>query len=170
MKNDKQFTKKVSSILLIATALFLSLPSIFSQQSATDCIDLQLSRQSYLAGEIFQIEISGNFLKPLTNEDIHFYYNNKEYTPALGFEQAASNKWILWMTAPKNYGSNVLQVNALCKQETLKEESKKVTFTIQRPLQDAYSWLKFEAESKINQLSTEELSLSLSALSFESDA
>jgi hypothetical protein len=136
MKNEGQFYKNIFLIILIATASFSLLPLTVSQQSQ-DCIDLQLSRQSYLSGEIFQAEISGNFLKPITDEDVHFYHNNKEYAPAFGFEQAASNKWILWMNVPKNYGQNTLQVNALCKKETLKEEVKTASFTIQRPLQEA---------------------------------
>ncbi len=158
--------KPVLGIFLLLTISFSVITSGFVSAQQDGCIKIQLSRQSFLSGEVFQAEITGSLQKPLQAADIFFFYGNNEYSPAFGFEQAAADKWIVWMNTPRNYGANSMRVRALCQTEILLEEVKNAEFTIQKPIQDIYSNL-LNRVNEVAALKTEELSLSLIALSHQ---
>jgi len=155
---------KMKKLLFFMLVLFLILPL-----ASAECLTVQLSKQSYFSGELLQAEISGALQKPLTIDDIRFFKDSQKYFPAFDFEQIAADKWILWTNVPTNYGENKLKVSGFCQEEILKEETVEFSFFIQRPLQDAYNWLKSEVDEQWSLYSPEENALAMKALSYDSE-
>ena len=149
------------TILLAILNILILIPLIHAQ-----CLDAVLAKSSYLSGETFQAEITGNLIKPLAYNDIYFYYQGKEYFPAFSLEQIAANKWIVYTDLPQKFGINEFKINKLvCREnDSLKELSRSLSFTIKKPLQDYYSSLMNQAQTKLNILSSDELSQSIIAL------
>ncbi len=128
---------------------------------------LNISAQgNYLAGETIEVEITANIIKPLTYNDINFYYDSKEYFPSFSLSQLASNKWILFMDAPSKYGQNTISLEKLvCRENgTLKEETSAYSFSVKKPVQDYYISFVSKLEDKWDYFSTEEIAQSLIAL------
>ncbi|MEM2956030.1 MAG: hypothetical protein QW041_00420 [Candidatus Pacearchaeota archaeon] len=153
----------MKKLYFLFTFIFLifSIPLISAQ-----CLDIKTAKTLYLAGETFQVEITGNLIKPLTYNNIYFYCNGKEYFPIFSLEQIAANKWIVFFDIPEKYGLNELSVaKVICREnETLKEESKKISFTVKKPLQYYYSSLADKVRTRSAYLNSDELSLALIAL------
>jgi hypothetical protein len=146
--------KKLILILLILLIPFAS----------AQCLEIKIAKTSYLAGETFQAEITGNLIKPLVYNDLSFFYNNLEYFPVANLQQIAANKWIIFVDVEK-IGLNEFEVKSvICRDnETLKEETKKVSFTVQKPL--SYYYTSLETRVKNNpSLTSDELSQSLIAI------
>jgi len=152
--------------LFFVSALFL-MSALISIPCSAACLEIQTPKIEYLAGETFQAEITGIFMKPLSAENIAFFFGNKEYFPSFSLEQAASNKWILWTDLPSNYGTNALRITVLCSDNGLREVTKTVEFAIKKSIGSAYSKLIFQTDNKWNQLNSDEISLSLFALSYD---
>ena len=149
---------------LILIFLFLLLIPLINAQ----CLDVKIAKASYLAGETFQAEITGNLITPLNYNDIYFYYNGKEYfPPVLSLEQIAANKWIVYSDVLEKYGLNDFSVErVICRENnTLKEESKKLSFSITKPLQAYYNSLLSKLNGKWASLSSDEISQAVIALS-----
>ncbi len=154
----------ISLFVLTIPLIFLLIPLTSAQ-----CFDVQLSKQTYFSGELFQAEISGQLEKALTLDDLKFFYNDKEYFPAFDFEQIASDKWLVWTNVPKNYGQNKITVKGLCKEEILKDETVESNYLIQKPLQETYNWLVSQVENQWPSLTNEETTLVLEALSYDKE-
>lgn len=134
-----------------------------------ECLDIKIARGSYFSGETFQAEITANISKPLANENIFFYSGGREYFPVFNLAQIASNKWVVYVDVPKNYGENAFAVqDVLCKDQILRTESKSAPFSVRKPLDDAYSSVIGQTDGRWNSLDIEEISLALMALSYDS--
>ena len=150
-------------ILLVFLTLILT-----TSLASAQCFSVKLSKQSYLSGETFQAEITGSLEKAITINDLHFYEGNKEYFPAFDLEQIANDRWVAWTKTPTRYGENKFSVTALCKEDILKEETIESNFLIQRPLQEAYSWLTNQVDERWPTLTSDEASLTLLAIEYNS--
>ena len=136
------------------------------QLCSAQCLDIQLSKSSYLAGETFQAEITATPITSLTYNDISVSYGGKEYFPVLYLEQLAANKWIVFFDTISKYGLNDFSVNRIiCREnDSLKESSKTVQFSVKKPLQDHFSSLMNAVKGSWNSFSIDEISRSLIAI------
>jgi len=146
---------------LFSILLFILLIPLASAQ----CVDIKLAKSSYLSQETLQAEITGNLLRTLTYNDISFSYNGQEYFPTFIIQQISSNKWIIFGEVKERYGLNELSVNkVLCRENnTLKEETKTVQFSVNKPVQDYFS--DFLENIRWSSLTDDELMQSAIALS-----
>ncbi|MFC1685958.1 hypothetical protein ACFLZZ_02970 [Nanoarchaeota archaeon] len=156
----------MNKLLFLAILAFILTLMPFS---SAECAFVQLSKQAYYSGENFQAEITGEFKKPLAEEDLGFYRDNIKYSIDFNLEQIANDKWLVWAKVPTKYGENKFRVVSLCQEETLIEEVKETNFIIQRPLQEAYSWLISKVDNKWSSLSVEDIALALNVLNYDSD-
>jgi len=154
----------MKKLLLLVFLTIILTTSLASAQ----CFSVKLSKGSYLSGETFQAEITGSLEKVITVDDLHFYEGNKEYFPAFDFEQIASDRWVVWTKTPTRYGDNKFTVTALCKDEILKEEIVTSKFLVQRPLQEAYSWLTSQVDERWPILNSDEVALTVLATGYDS--
>lgn len=148
------------NILLLLLLLIIPLAN-------AQCLDIKPAKASYLSGETFQAEITGDLVKPLTYNDIYFSYDGKEYVSIFTLQQISANRWIVFSDLSEKYGLNEFAVRDLiCRENgTLKKENKKISFTVKMPLQAYYSSLIDGVKGKWSYLSVDEISQSVLALS-----
>ncbi|MBU2523496.1 MAG: hypothetical protein KKE23_04390 [Nanoarchaeota archaeon] len=133
---------------------------------SAQCLDVKIARGSYFSGETFQAEITGNLSKPLTEDNIHFYNNNKEYYPFFNLVQVSSNKWLVYFDVAKTYGENMFSVSTLCKEDILRPEKKETPFIIKKTYDAFYNLVISKVDRKWNSISVENNALAILALSY----
>ncbi len=163
-----EFSRFFSIIFVLAVFLSVFLSnSAFAQES--ECLEVKLARSTYFSGEVFQAEISGNFIKALTSDNINFYLGDQKYYPIFNLKQLSSNKWILFFNVPKKYGDNYFEVSKVLCKDPLREESKKISFIIKKPFDEIYSEISEEVYGKWNKLDDEEKALALMDFYYNED-
>ena len=153
---------KFFHVLSVLSAFLLALSLAHAQ-----CIQINTAKSSYLSGETFQAEITGNLIKPLEYDDISFSYAGKEYFPVATLQQISSNKWIIFSDVSEKYGINEFSVNSIiCREnETLKEQTAKAQFAVRKSLQSHLSSLIDRVDGRWASISTDEISRAVIALS-----
>ena len=152
-------------ILILLLFIFLLVPSVLA------CPEIRLGRDSYLQGETFQAEISGQFAKSLTYKNF-IYYNQdleKYFYSSFNVVKITNNKYFVYSdlpSVPGNYlffAKDVYCVNY--GRSYLAKNSK--GFTLNKPLSDLYEYFEFELD--FDEFNCEETALSLIALNYNQE-
>ena len=154
---------RYKSIILVTEMIifFLFLLTISS------AFEIKSYKPVYLIGETFQAEISGNFTRDLTIEQVHFFKNGIEQFPAFFFIKISQKQYFIYFDL-QSEGNYTLQVkNALYYDNgILKGDTKNAEFVVENTLVSEYN-------SLINQVkegwpnSVEENAYALLALSYD---
>ena len=132
----------IKKIALIFLFTFILLPVV-----SAACSDISFAKSAYFPGETLQAEITGNFVKDLSTDNIFFYRQSSELPLVFNLEKISNSKFFVYVKAPKSYGLHSLAIkNVLCiENETLKDASTESKFTVKKPLAYAFDWLEKNA-------------------------
>src|SRR3989344_1674496 len=159
--------KRGMSFLILALIIF-----IFSAGFNADALVISGSKSSYLPGETFQANISGDFSKPLTVNNIAFA-GSQGSEIALAFyliEINRTKQYYVYVDLPLQSGNYVMSVeNALYNESgVLKGDKKDYPFIINGSTALTYKSVSAEVLQKLSSLSVEDTSLALMAFSYDS--
>ena len=145
---------------------------VISQIVSVNALDINLAKSSYLPGETFQAEISGEFSKPLTASNI-FFLNEQGKEIALAFyliEIVKSKDYYVYVDLPLQSGKYSIAIkNALYYENgTLKGTEKKINFQVNESIALTYKDVISLISNQFSSLSVQDNALALSALAYDS--
>lgn len=135
----------------------------------TLALEINASKTSYLPEETFQVNISGEFVAPLSVSNIFFIKQEKEVELAFYLLKISDKEYWVYVDLPKQTGNYTFAIkNALYKEDgVLKGTEKKLEFEIKQTISYFYSDIKEKITGKLQSLGIEDNALAVIALSYD---
>lgn len=160
----KNFHKMKPIILLFVIAAVSCIPFSWA-------MNIDIARSSYLPGETFQANITGEFVQPLTVNNIFFMMQGKEIGLAFYLLKISNAEYWVYVDLPQQTGNYTFAVkNVLYKENgTLTGTEKEKSFEIIQTTSSLYKDISDKTTGKLQSLSAADNSLLLISLKYDNN-